>query len=138
MREIHKLNLFTKNGNYMTINQRKIQNPDHFQICKFPSKIWEERLGRARSVHVCCEIFPEPGGGQNMIFVTGLSRSQLALGRQHTNTLSSQTDSDWTARWAGSSSGDSWQEYQDWWGGIKPGSRLYNEVGGIYFFPLSW
>ena len=58
----------------MTINQRKIQNPDHFPICKFPSKInREERLRTARSVHVCCEIFPEPGGGQNMIFVTGLS-----------------------------------------------------------------
>ena len=50
MREIHKLNLFTKNGNYMTINQRKIQNPDHFPICKFQSKIQGEERERERNI----------------------------------------------------------------------------------------
>ena len=88
LREIHKLNLFTKNGNYMTINQRKIQNPDHFPICKFPSKIqWEERWREI--INVCSERF-SCAGGQNMIFVARLKtvKESVSSGpatQQHTH-----------------------------------------------------
>ena len=97
LREIHKLKLFTKNGNYMTINHRKIQNPDHFPICKFQSKIQGEGIGREIK-NVCSKIFPLTGG-QNMIFVATVkeSVSTRPATQQHTH----QSESKAAARWGG-------------------------------------
>ena len=74
----------------MTINHRKIQNPDHFPICKFQSKIQGEGIGREIK-NVCSKIFPVTGG-QNMIFVATVKESVRTGPATEQHTLISQTE----------------------------------------------
>ena len=73
----------------MTINQRKIQNPDHFPICKFQSKIQGEERGREIR-NVCSKRFPVTGG-QNMIFVATVKESVRTGPAAEQHTLISQS-----------------------------------------------
>ena len=73
----------------MTINQRKIQNPDHFPICKFQSKIQGEERGREIR-NVCSKRFPVTGG-QNMIFVATVKESVRTGPATEQHTLISQS-----------------------------------------------